>query len=1277
MKNNNTNLSNREAMKNALRVEREEVKALLGADFKKAILFYQDCHGKIGEHGLKLGDYFKAADMFRTLNGFVNSESLDYSADDVVKMFGEAYGLNADNLDDDQLSAFIDDCTQRYILDTQTEKITKEPLPVFKGTLMDTFEGSDGLLYIDLSKASEVTVETSVLSFDDNKEVNTLRKVLTSENGALREFAEIGRESGIDCVPLVLDVSAKSADLAQDTMLRNKKRNLFRNGLIDISTGVHYQFGMRGASQNRKGHACFLVMKDWNDTFKFWFRVTGLNTAENFTKAFGEYLNFSKTLTRCSSRASASFNLDKTRPEISAKIKAFKALYIGDKFPWAEMEVNRPYYTMVGPNHMVYVEDKTRSICINDGGMLISVECAAYISLALRLISNNSFNRGIALWNAHIAKGGTASTATGELLVFLQKLPVFQVRHGAMKGMANKSDHKLYGLTNVTYGDVCTVIPEGHTADEFIDLSEYDIICPASVRKFMDGEWADYPLEICGYLKEGNGMVNLNPQFINALQYEDPTALLPIVDDIIDRANESVNDPAKALAFHKIYGNGDSELVSMLGDVLRTNADLINEIQVQEWRKKQYEKLFKNLRLGRIPVPGQYSYMVSDPYGFLAHIFKIDIHHLQAGEQYYNGLDCKAGWFRSPMIHPFEAQKVQLVSDPAYYWYKNVALFNIYDQLADRMGGGDFDGDRCAVIPEDTWQGKIVVDGIADLPYDEWEASAGTDKQYFVPNADDEKAMNNLIEYLVDSSCTDRTGIITNYGTSALSLSNHLKGIAFMARKNGADTIAFVHPKQFGEEQRFGADFIPGMRSDGKYYARGFVMASYDKQSNSIKWNDESEYKVVGYKTIDEVLKIANDYQFLTLIVHRWQGREIDGAKNGVYAEGPRYDKTTGKGNEYVGDAMVKFVPKELVFSQFTKKRIKSLDAKIENTYFSISPWGCVFQQIEKRSKETNFALNLLSDNGIIKTPYLISLLTEEERNLLNKKFSFKVGTEIVQMTFVEALRSHRSDYVNKMKAMKIMADKLNADIDNEDNADDSIGLSTFSAIKSQKYEEIEKLSTALGIPMEVTAVGCYVANFAKTNSDKKNSFAWLCFGDLLSVFSRDNKKFRWFRVPQNATEASVKDGVLYVNGKKHSMVNAYDRETVLLSDINGRRYAWVHMVTENPVIPSFDGKLYEGKEYEYNLMGFTFYGFSSNIMEVLMGSTVRAIMIKEGPQSGRMLLYGRKNGEEVPFCSIANSKSAEMNMSLAELDGRMLKITCKGEIKEKSVVGAKFIVVG
>jgi hypothetical protein len=111
-------------------------------------------------------------------------------------------------------------------------------------------------------------------------------------------------------------------------------------------------------------------------------------------------------------------------------------------------------------------------------------------------------------------------------------------------------------------------------------------------------------------------------------------------------------------------------------------------------------------------------------------------------------------------------------------------------------------------------------------------------------------------------------------------------------------------------------------------------------------------------------------------------------------------------------------------------------------------------------------------------------------------------------------------------------------------------------------------LANNLKVSAEVIAVASYIVAYTKDGSFGTGlTYGWLLFDELLSVFTRNNKKFELYRLPRYAEEVSVSAGYLYVNDKKYAPIdNVDDCEYVPVQLINGKPYALIHKRSEKVV---------------------------------------------------------------------------------------------------------------
>lgn len=843
--------------------------------------------------------------------------------------------------------------------------------------------------------------------------------------------------------------------------------------------------------------------------------------------------NISKVIARISGRGSNSFNLSNIAPQWAEKIANARIDYTKD----IEQEIYRPFREQVEGGLLGDVQNRPRTVTPGDGQMIGSFEFHAMIAVGMRIISENEYTEFKELWEAcgkDVSKVGIGS----KLYKLINRIPsVFQIRHGSKKGICVR-----YNL-------------------EAIDRTKnIDAIVPKSVRKFVDGDWNSFPLEICNYLKRKKEWVALNPQFIGALQYENPNALNDIVRYWLDYAEASLNDHAKAQQFHGIIKSSDEDedtVASNLTAALRF-VDLINESQVCNWRKDQYRKFFKDMQIGRILVPGVYSYMICDPAFLVARTYGIDVPHLATNEYFFNGKEgCNCGLFRSPLIHPSEAQRVQLCNKENYWYYQNVMIFNGYDGIWDRMGGADFDGDICAIIPDDTEFGRIVCSGIKDYGYDIVIPSIGAKEVPFT--------LDNLIKHLVKTAHPDRTGKITNESMSALDIANHLRGLLYFAKTfYKCETITFIHPKMFGENlgRKHQGEARLNANNQRTLCTKGFVTVAMDRDSG-IKFG---EISILGEKTFDEVAKTIEYYEDLAGSGKVCVGMEIDGAKTGVYAEGI-------DGTRYPDALQMKYCAHHSISRKESLGRPVS-DAHRLNTYHSLSALGRIHDLVgDWDTPGSNaYKINEQLSSGSNKMFLLYSLLTDEERGYLNLRWNMTDGT-------VQGL-------VDMFKARK---KAYNTDIRNLImNTSDSEQTLAMRTRKEREIEEIYALCKSINVPTHVGAVAAYIATYDK-DSKQNNAltYGWLLFDELLSVFSRGNSKFELFRLPANVESVRIESGNLYVNDRKYMSINAEDCDAVPIKVINCRNYAHIHKKVQRIEAQRGVNVVYNSTVYTIGAFGF------------------------------------------------------------------------------------------
>ena len=575
--------------------------------------------------------------------------------------------------------------------------------------------------------------------------------------------------------------------------------------------------------------------------------------------------------------------------------------------------------------------------------------------------------------------------------------------------------------------------------------------------------------------------------------------------------------------------------------------------------------MFNEMQVGNILVPGMYTYMMCDPMYCLSNIFHLsDLNMLQSGTEYFNGKNCKAGLFRMPAIHPFEAQKVQLVNDTSYWFYKDIVIFNGFDGIWDSMGGADFDGDTCAVIPEDTEHGKLIVDAIMDIPYDVWEPARTAQKIHIECT---EAGIEELVQYLAKNTKRDRTGEITNYATRALNIyQDIMSGIDF-AKQLGCSSIYLAHPSKFANDKE---PFVCTLENGSKAFCmRGYTEAYIEPQTKTIKYKDGG---IVGSYSFEEAEEIAQ--RFLDSIVcylRLYQGAEIDGAKTGYHPE------------------LVEFV-KIVLTPIHMVNRIEHLGRPVSNktrinTYVSVSPLGRIYSYIDKylkgelKDESGNKVIPVLErlNNGSGKKYLLMSLLTPEEKSKYFKKY---IGNSGIPKTLTEIFKERKKEYGKKIGILM-------------QQPKDEYYYDALDKLKLAEMQSMQDIADYCDVSLQVIAVAAYDAVYTKNSGQNEGlSYAWLLFEELLSVFSRaENVKAELFKIPANTKQAAIINGYMYINGNKYIPIDAPDSE-LEITVYNSRKYALVYKRQYETVKQSdtIIETVYSNTTYTINLRGFKYH---------------------------------------------------------------------------------------
>lgn len=1092
----------------------------LGEDRKEfdiALSVWQNCKGSIT---MKAEDYSAMATLWGNIKMYLKGETLkDTSLVEIAKLLTKACGNqivpveNIEELNEDDLRYYLNDLFLTFIPMIEAEKLTKEQYSIIKID-MDAIEFPNGL---DNNGSVGIFHSTRCLDIEDAVKMKEdgddvlMYEVDTAEDGISRIFLTDGNEV------IAMYLGHQNTEKDHEDAERRKEL-IFRNGVYDMDKQKAYFPVLKSASSDRKANMSFITadektcylpakrpeyislgvhIQGWEETFDFWCKATGCPDWETFEKTFfyikdgKKMVNMSKLLARVAIRSSNSFSANSTKinQELNDELKKIKVKNTSD----VERTIVRDYITIDKPGVLKKIKDEERPIVCSDGQMVCSIEVAALLSamIGANNFTVNDYHKFQMLWE-DCGKDTRNVKRGSDLYHLIMKMSnVFQIRHEGKKGII-----VMYNL------------------ERYEETKDFGLIVPKSAQKFTSGRpWEEFPLEICNWLKRKKDNVNLNTQFISALCFDDPESLKTIAKYWVKYIEESFANPVKTMEFHRLMHryNDDEKDDAVHSSVMRTNHYMHDDRYILKLREKQYFKFFKDMKSGRILVPGMYTYMVADPGFFIENIFGIKTEHLAEGEFYHNGKNCFAGLFRAPMAHFTEAQKVQLVNHNEYWYMKDVIVFNGYDGVWDRMAGADFDGDMCAVITDDTEHGKIIVDAIRTTDWDVWEPAQ---------NAKDvEFTFENLITHLVKSARKSRVGELANFVFRLMEIHNHLKSLVKQAKDAGTNWVYLKSPSEYTKDEYFGWYTAPTIKHDpnGVAYmeARGFAKFHFKEEFKSLYCYDSPILKLkkdcdinninplhvtfedvyTGWFNTERLLNVAYSIDDLTKIAKILESREIDGAKTGIYAEGAKFAETGDeKDSDYIEDIRTNFTSHCILGRCEILGKFISDEDRL-NQYVSVSPYGIMYDYLCEEEAKLKEQLKL---SGMSKSHYLISLLTDEEYEILEN--AVVDGKKLKDYIF------DRKDAYNKyINQMNNAFDKIN-DIAGESEDKNNDKNSKINKHKEEEIAHLKEIAEKYNIPMSVLVVAMYIVTYEKTSSQSKGlSYAWLFAQEIVALISRGN----------------------------------------------------------------------------------------------------------------------------------------------------------------------------
>lgn len=292
-------------------------------------------------------------------------------------------------------------------------------------------------------------------------------------------------------------------------------------------------------------------------------------------------------------------------------------------------------------------------------------------------------------------------------------------------------------------------------------LADVDMLVFKKSAKYISKNGA--PFEVINFSKARPEKAMLNYQFVQST-VTDANVLIKGAKRAFEYTTNVLKDSASTLKFiagmRGLNDEGD-DLMTKLAKDIEIEPRLITEHYHHSQILEKVEKYVKEVGYGKIPVKGNFKYIIVDPVYLYHQAMGDDFESsLNAGEVYCNGINgFEAGMWRSPMIHYSEPQKV-MTKDVDYLWmYKDVIALNPYDAIAPALGGADYDGDKCLFVVD-------YVDGSFESDFVQQIQNTGYviyDEGNVAPKL--KNNIENRIHYYVALSRPNRTGQITNWAT--------------------------------------------------------------------------------------------------------------------------------------------------------------------------------------------------------------------------------------------------------------------------------------------------------------------------------------------------------------------------------------------------------------------------------------------------------------------------------------------------------------------------------
>ena len=318
-----------------------EQRLKFGKDLDRALLWYKAITGKkkLSEH-----DYDTCYEQWNLLTALdsitlqSNMEFDDGYIDSTFKTMSMIFNIDVELNEEDieKKCEFITDCLKRFQLETKADVARKASVRILKMRFED-LDNNGNFWYFDsrLTKKSD----------------NTMSWVLSSEDYISRYLSSIGK----DQIVINMNTTDFEKDMTDVVKYQKRKKDIYMNGIIDVSNGNRYLRTVASASGTRLVNIPFIKADSPEEVEKTWCDITNFDNLTDLMANMGKvdengdiWIIMQKVKARIAQNSANSLNLNKLNKH-NFDFSQEKVMFIPD----FEGTINSAYKTLTEDGNFV------------------------------------------------------------------------------------------------------------------------------------------------------------------------------------------------------------------------------------------------------------------------------------------------------------------------------------------------------------------------------------------------------------------------------------------------------------------------------------------------------------------------------------------------------------------------------------------------------------------------------------------------------------------------------------------------------------------------------------------------------------------------------------------------------------------------------------------------------------------------------------------------------------------------------------------------------------